>query len=251
MLYLGGKRKIQKDIVPIINNLIFVNNIKTYIEPFVGGANIIEAVKCENRIAYDINKDLIELYKHVQNGGGLPEHVNKEIFDQVKYNKEQYEGWYIAAVGFLGGYRGRGINDTCGVYDDAEDYRNTYKCKKETFEKQIPLLKDIHFENKDYREVNAQGCLIYCDPPYKGTVQYINNKGKNRFNSETFWDWCREMSKKNIVLISEQEGPEDFDIILDIEITRCITSKRREQNKKNERLFIHKSLNYFNKDFDF
>jgi DNA adenine methylase len=37
MKYVGSKAKIAKDIVPILQTLINLNGIKTYIEPFVGG----------------------------------------------------------------------------------------------------------------------------------------------------------------------------------------------------------------------
>jgi len=52
MKYLGSKSKLAKEIVPILQNLIYKNNIKTYIEPFVGGFNVIDKIICENKILY-------------------------------------------------------------------------------------------------------------------------------------------------------------------------------------------------------
>ena len=49
MKYMGSKARIAKDIAPIINKMINDNNIKLYIEPFVGGCNLIENIECENR----------------------------------------------------------------------------------------------------------------------------------------------------------------------------------------------------------
>lgn len=49
MKYMGSKARLSKDISPIINNLIKENNINTYIEPFVGGANMIEHIECEKK----------------------------------------------------------------------------------------------------------------------------------------------------------------------------------------------------------
>ena len=45
MKYMGSKSRIAKDIVPIIQKCINDNNIQVYIEPFVGGANIIDKIK--------------------------------------------------------------------------------------------------------------------------------------------------------------------------------------------------------------
>lgn len=46
---MGSKARIAKDICPIIQKCIDVNNLEIYIEPFVGGLNIIDKVKCKFR----------------------------------------------------------------------------------------------------------------------------------------------------------------------------------------------------------
>ena len=42
MKYMGSKNRLSKELVPIIQKYIDSNNSKLYIEPFVGGANIID-----------------------------------------------------------------------------------------------------------------------------------------------------------------------------------------------------------------
>lgn len=66
MKYVGSKNRLSKDLAPIIQNYIDNNNIKNYWEPFVGGANLIDKIKCENRYGSDIHKYLIALLQHVQ-----------------------------------------------------------------------------------------------------------------------------------------------------------------------------------------
>ena len=46
--WVGGKRQLLHEIVPYINK-----NCSVYVEPFVGGANVIDKVKCEKRIGCD------------------------------------------------------------------------------------------------------------------------------------------------------------------------------------------------------
>ena len=44
MRYMGSKNRLSKELVPIINSYI-TTGTKGYIEPFVGGANIIDKIK--------------------------------------------------------------------------------------------------------------------------------------------------------------------------------------------------------------
>lgn len=77
MKYMGSKSRIKKYVVPFLQKLIEENGIDTYIEPFVGGANVIDDIQCQNRIGGDLHDKLIALLKYVQNGGELPLEVPK------------------------------------------------------------------------------------------------------------------------------------------------------------------------------
>ena len=61
---MGSKSRIAKYIVPIIQRRMENYNIKTFIDCFCGGCNIIDKVKCNKKIASDNNEFLIELFKH-------------------------------------------------------------------------------------------------------------------------------------------------------------------------------------------
>ena len=45
MIYQGSKARLIKDILPYIQNCIDSNKVNLYIEPFVGGANVIQHIK--------------------------------------------------------------------------------------------------------------------------------------------------------------------------------------------------------------
>lgn len=108
---MGSKSRIAKYIVPIIQKYVNENDIAMYIEPFVGGANIIDKIKCDIRIGIDINPYLTALLKRVQNGESLYEEVSKELYDNVRasYNNKdnKYADWEYGNVGFLASYNGR------------------------------------------------------------------------------------------------------------------------------------------------
>lgn len=239
MKYMGSKSKIAKDILPIIHKRITDYNLNKYIEPFVGGANIIDKIKCENLYASDNNRYLIALYQNLDKLNSLPDTISKEHYSEVRNafnnNDKSFDDWYIGAIGFLASYNGRFFD---GGYSGTRiisngKIRNYYLEAKHNLLKQSEQLRKINFECKDYKElIGLQDYLIYCDPPYKNTKQY--NTSKN-FNHDEFWDWCRKMSEKNCVLISEQEAPKDFKCIWEQNIKRTINNNGTKENK--ERLF--------------
>ena len=239
MQYMGSKNRIAKYIVPIIQKYIDENNITTYLEPFVGGANVIDKIKCEHKIGSDSNPYLIALLKYiVDNSSNLPKEISYEQYKQCMRNKEKYEDWYVGFVGFLcsfgskffGGYaRGKSNSGKPRNYA-LESYKN--------LNKQSPNLRNINFKVCDFREIkNCKNNLIYCDPPYKNTTKYSTDD----FPYNEFYDWCRKMSKNNIVLISEYSMPDDFECIWQKQVTVAIDCNRRVNSDKNnrvEKLFI-------------
>ena len=84
--YVGSKNRISKYIVPIIQKYIDDNNIKAYYEPFVGGANIIDKIKCEKKYGYDNNEYLISFWQEIQRGWNPFNDVmmSKEFYNDVK-----------------------------------------------------------------------------------------------------------------------------------------------------------------------
>ena len=239
MKYMGSKSKIKKDILPILQKIIDDNNISTYIEPFVGGANIIDSIKCQNKIGGDKSETLIELLKYVRDGGELPLEVSKELYDEVRRNKnnDKYDKWFIGAIGYLASYNGRYFDGGYAktIITKTGAIRNYYDEAKRNLENQSKYLQGIDFIYGEYTQFsNISNSLIYCDPPYKDTKQY--NTSKN-FNHNMFWEWCRTMSKNNIVIISEEKAPKDFICIWEQNVKRTIDNNKRIN--KTERMFMY------------
>lgn len=237
MKYVGSKNKLSKDLVPIIQDYIDKNNIEKYLEPFVGGANIIDKIKCKIKVGCDIHKELIALLKYVQDGGQLPQTISEDEYIRVRDNKSQYPLWYVGLVGFcatfgskyFGGYARGFKNDKITPRDiPNEAIRN--------IQQQINSLKEIKFVNVDFRQIpknKLNNYVIYCDPPYENTTKYSTNK----FPHNEFWDWCREVSKNNIILISEYNAPSDFKCIWDKEYETTLDVI--DHKKRVEKLFIY------------
>jgi|SRR3972149_1076696 len=171
MVYVGSKAKLAKYLVPIIQKYIDNNNIKNYLEPFVGGANIIDKIKCDNKFGCDIHSGLIGIYNAVQNGWMPPLTITENDYNNAKLGKinEPLRSY----IGFAGSYATKYWGGFARSFKaDKITPRNIYKERTRNFIKQIPNLFGIKFERRDFLEVS--GCdnyLIYCDPPYKNTIK--------------------------------------------------------------------------------
>ena len=231
MKYMGSKSKIAHNILPIIQQKIRDYDIKTYIEPFCGGCNVIDKVVCDQKIASDNHRYLIAMLQNLDKLQDLPDFGTRGHYSEVRdcFNKREsyYPDWYIGAIGYLASYNGRFFDGGYAgvVSTKAGTKRNYYDEARRNLLEQVPRLRNIIFKCVDYAYyTDFEGCLFYLDPPYKGVKQYGSSKG---FNHERFWDWCRAMSEKNIVLVSEHEAPDDFECIWQQEVKRTIDNNKR------------------------
>ena len=174
MKFMGSKARLSKDIAPIINNLIKDNNIATYIEPFVGGANMMQHIKCDKRVGSDANDYLIEMWTALQSGYQPPNHISKIEYDNVKDNKESFNKELVAIVGFCATYNAKWFGGYAGIVTTkANTVRNYYDESIRNLQKQLPMLEDVLFKYASYDLYkDIKGALIYCDPTYQATTQY-------------------------------------------------------------------------------
>ncbi len=232
MKYQGSKRRIAKDILPLILKDRQPN--QWYVEPFVGGANLIDKVE-GNRIGSDINKYVIALLNEMKNNNFIDKlpHVGETEYKKIQNDKNNYPDWVVGYVGFnlsfgakfFGGYR----RDKAGI-------RNYENEAQQNLKAQQNLIKDVLFFCCNYYELDIPpNSIIYCDPPYQGTTKY-----KNSIDYDMFWEWCRNKTKEgHKVFISEYNAPNDFECIWSKEIVSSLT-KDTGSKKGIEKLFIYK-----------
>ena len=252
MKYLGSKSRIVKDILPYLQGIIDNKGLQVYVEPFCGGANVIDKIICENRIAVDKNRYLIALLDGIANQGfSLYDEVSKELYDKARqsyYNQdEQFTDAEIGCIGFLASYNGRFFD---GGYakpgwettKTGKRYRDYYRESKQNLLNQKDNLIGVKFYYSDYIDfVNsftngmpANKVLFYCDPPYQGTKQYLTSQN---FDFEKFWDIMRRLSMSAYVIISEEHAPADFRCIWDKNVSRSI--KATDKSKASEKMFVY------------
>lgn len=238
MKYMGSKSRLSKYIAPIINNLIKENNIDTYIEPFVGGCNMIEHIKCKNKIGYDNNEYLIEMWSKLKQGWIPPNELTKDEYNDIKNNKDSFPKEMVAIAGLCATYNSKWFGGYAGiVHTKINTVRDYYGEAIRNILKQINNLKDVEFHCDSYKNLFFKHTLIYCDPPYQGTTAYSTSKN---FDYDVYWNKVREWSKQNIVLCSEYNAPNDFICIYEKTLTTTLDKNSRK--KDTEKLFIHKDL---------
>ena len=129
MKYMGSKARIAKDISPIINQLIKDNGIYIYIEPFVGGANMIQHIDCPIRLGFDNNPYLIAFLKAIKYGWNpLNEaQMTKQLYQDIRSNPDKYPPHITALAGFCASYNAKWFGGYAGtVKTKINTYRNYY-----------------------------------------------------------------------------------------------------------------------------
>ena len=217
---MGSKNRIAKHLLPIMLAECEKHSITKWVEPFVGGANMIDKVPDTfERIGYDLNDHVIHALIDIRDkANGLPdavsEHEYKSLFGS---NPAPIRSWIRFMLSFGGkfenGYaREKGSDETtfCGY-----GKRNAIK--------QSPKIQNVQFICDSYENLNFTNTLIYCDPPYQGTSGYKTGA----FNHDKFFEWCRQQAKNNIVFVSEYNAPDGFECVWQGEIKTNFASQRK------------------------
>jgi DNA adenine methylase len=162
MRYLGGKCRLGKKIAEVINR--YANMDKNYIEPFVGGFWVTQHVSnnFKNKYCYDINKYMIELYKALQKGWEPPVNITKEEYLFIRNNKD-IDMALTAFAGIGCSFAGKWF----GGYAKSAGGRNYCLNSYNSCNKIRHLLNNIIFNSINFKELNPDSAVIYCDPPYK------------------------------------------------------------------------------------
>lgn len=210
MKYMGSKNRHAKDILSIV--LKDRTPGQWYIEPFVGGFNIIDKVEGE-RMAIDNNYFLISMFRALLAGWEPPKTVSKEEYYFIKENQHDTPTPLIAFVAFCCSYSGKFWGGYAAGNKPDGTPRNYADESRRNLLKQIETLRGVHMFCGDYRTFcYPLRSIIYCDPPYEGTTKFTGEK----FDHVAFWEWVREMSRSgHTVYVSEYNAPEDFVCVWD------------------------------------
>lgn len=104
----------------------------------------------------------------------------------------------------------------------------------------LQQLERVEVTNLGYTEFSGvEDAILYLDPPYENTV--LKGYSISEFDSQSFYDWAYEMSKKNAVLISSYEiSDKRFECVYEFKTARSTFSSGSYYGKRTEKLFMVK-----------
>lgn len=230
MKYMGSKAKHAKDILPLI--LKNRRDGQFYVEPFMGGANVIDKVS-GNRIGNDYHRSLVAFLEALSNGWVPPSDVSESEYNDARTlpDDDPLKAFiaFLCSFGgkWFGGYaRGFANNGTPRNYA-AESYRNVMK--------QASNLKGIDFRCGSYLDLDIPPrSIIYCDPPYAGTTKYSTGD----FDHNRFWKWCdAKHNEGHTVFVSEYAAPHHWKCVWQKDVSANFDSNREKGAARVEKLF--------------
>ena len=143
---------------------------------------------------YDNNDDLIHMWTYIKNNG-IPDKpiISREYFDELKVCKDlSFDRSFalffctFSAIYNTGYIENGTITDKRPYHD--ERYRGIKKVEN--------IFNKINFELSSYKDIDVgTGNLIYCDPPYKNTIQPYKT---NKFDSTEFWKIGRASCRERV-----------------------------------------------------
>ena len=272
--YQGSKKKISKKIVEIIKQNF--GTTKPIYDIFGGGGAITaECVLNGLKVYYnDLDKTITDMFQRVINQDrkwiktlivsreeffAIKEKKEKSVDDELKLlvnsfgnNRKNYlysAKWsdvkYSLAIEIIRNH------DVFSGYKQTDTYKNAKrpydegKLEKNKALQQLQRLQQLErlqqlqwleATNLSYEAFSdIEGAIFYLDPPYENTT---HESYKGDFDSQTFYDWAFEMSKKNTVLISSYEISDGrFKCVFEFEKARS-TMQGGAAGNKTEKLFM-------------
>lgn len=214
--YTGGKYKLLSQLIPL-----FPKNGGKFVDLFTGGGNVVANISgFDKRIANDLDKKVIEIFKQFQRIG--LDKVIREIktmierYDLDKQNAEayfQFREWYnnslLASPIDLFILICFSFNNQIRFNKKGEfNLPFGKRCYNERTEKNltdfINAIDDVEFISEDFRcvfdeiELN-KGDFVYCDPPYLiSCATYNERNGWNETDEKDLLKLLDELNEKGV-----------------------------------------------------
>jgi len=264
--WVGGKRQLLSDIVPMIDDKCF-----TYVEPFVGGGAVLFNMQPKKAIINDYNTELINVYKTVRDN-------LDDLLDELKIHEEKNSSDYYYEVRALdreAKYKKMSdvekaariiyLNKTCynGLYrvNSAGQFNSPYGRYKNPNIVNEAVLRaiskyfndnEVQILNGDYKEALKnldKSSFVYLDPPYMPISASSSFTGYTEggfgYNSQVeLKEECDKLSKQGIRFVQSNSDCEEIrELYKDYKI-KTVKAKRSINSVAKKRGEINEVLIY-------
>lgn len=234
MRYMGSKARHAKHIIPFLMD--GHDQSKPYIEPFVGGGNMIDKVPAEIRWGSDTAEYAIALLDALSNGWVPPETLSFQEYDAIKLNPQDYAKELVGFAGHSCTFGGKLWGGYARNKPEEGDNSTIPPQQHRQLQKQATGLHGVKFTVANYNSiVYPEGATVYCDPPYAGTTGYKSGA----FDHAVFWDWAERLSHGRRVFVSEYTAPDNWTCVWEKDVASSLT-KDTGSKRNVERLFTIK-----------
>lgn len=265
--WVGGKRQLLADILPLINK-----NCSVYVEPFVGGGAVFFELQPQRAIINDYNAELMNVYEAVRD---FPEELISILEEHNRQNTEEYFydlraldrcPEYAAMSNVKKAARIIYLNKTCynGLYrvNSAGQfnvpygkYKNPNIVNADTIRAMSGYLKNpgITMKQGDYRETLKglqKGAFVYFDPPYMpiSTSSSFTGYTENGFSYEqqaALKNECDKLKEKGISFLQSNSDCEEIRELYKEYDIRTVQAKRSINSNADKRGEISEVLIYY------
>ena len=212
MRYMGSKARHAKHIIPILMN--GHDQTKPYIEPFVGGGNMIDKVPADIRWGSDVAEYAVAALSAMSKGWMPPDTLTNEQYNAMKNDPTAFPAELVGFAAYSCSYGGKfwgGFARSAGRDHANEQHRAMVK--------RLPDLSGVKFTCAGFETlIIPAGATVYCDPPYAGTTKY-----KGGFDHAVFWAWAERLSATRRVFVSEYAAPDGWECVWEKETTSSLT----------------------------
>lgn len=227
--WVGGKRQLLASLKPL-----FPKGYRSYCEPFVGGGAVLFSLQPKNAYVNDINAELINVYKVIQNNVEeliecLGHMENKSTFFYEIRDWDRDREKYQSLSDVQKAARIIYLNKTCynGLYrvNNAGEFNSPFGNYKHPNIVNEPVLRavsnyfnnaNIQFTTEDYSAVLrniTRGTFVYLDPPYDpiSTSSNFTGYSKGGFGREEqirLRECCDELNERGIKFMLSNSATE-------------------------------------------
>jgi DNA adenine methylase len=218
MRYMGSKARYAAQIMPIL--MRGHNGNRWYIEPFVGGGNMISACPADNRWGNDVAAFAVALLEAVARGWVPPDDIDLRTYNDIRQNPMRHDPALVGFAMYCCSYAGKPWGGYWRATDKNGFARSGAAEQQRHLLKQASSIRGIKWTTAHFSDIEIpNGATVYCDPPYAGTTGYGGH-----FDHDAFWSWAADLATRCRVFVSEYTAPDGLcDLVWEKNVANSLT----------------------------